>query len=334
MNLTPKHAILITSAIILGLSHRTNTRTAQDIFISKKYPTKNTGWFFSGSGNLVFDWEKSTQGLGENRPTEDDLPQYGWADDNQPASKKRKTSCTLKERVETFARLYKIHLMPKPDDIERIIDRITEAMLTDRLFEQLIDQIKITQQDLPIDATAFKKCTDNNAFLDSMNMPLPLIVIYPNPGRAQELVERLDSLLASFQGIQLKEYPDTVQPHIITCARVMGNTLTAESYVASRFSIPATTRDGLRTSTIIYYAQGNADNKFGLAEFSPESPVYEKLKQLIGTYPDVCSISNSILYAPLCCSLYDPRQNSALLRADYLGDVRDFHLYLPNRTTV
>lgn len=329
----------ITSTIILGLSCSSTATTAGDVFLLKTYPQKNATWFFSGAGGLVFDYEKSTEGLGENRPYEHHLPTYGWhfneSDDNQPQCKKCKTDHPdIHKRTETFLSMYKIHLMPKPNDFEPVVERVVDAMLNNCVFEQLVDQIKITVRDLPIDALSFKHSVDNALFLDEQGMPLPFIVIYANPGKAQQLVEQLDPLLATFQGIQLKDYPDTVQPKIVASARKMGNTLTADSYIASRFSIPATTRDGSRTSSLIYYAQGNADNKFNSTDFIPGSPMYTLFKSLVGKYPEVRLIEGEFLEVPLYCSLYDPTQNGALVRADYMGNTRDFHLYLPDCPTI
>ena len=234
---------------------------------------------------------------------------------------------------ETFASLYKIHLMPKPDDIVSVADTVVRALGDDEEVGRAVNQLKIIQPELPVGAEDFKHITNTKIFFDHNGNVLPLIVLYVRPHYAQQLIEKLDSLLHDYEGIQVKDFPEQAYDQLRAYAEKMGQRFTEQWHVIPRFNIAAQTRDGSRVSSLIYYAQGNGDYKAMAPSYTfravgtPFERLWENASHNPGLVGGVVAHTNGSITVPGYARLFDPASNGALLYPDYFGEPRDFHLY-------
>lgn len=339
---------------LVGAIHAQNVR---EVLEREVYP--RGGWFAAYPGSLLFEASRSEGALSLPRVDESLLPAYGRVEsksalgisDDFASSSKREQgfvfdddelyeesapSCPVLDEKEVFASMYKIHLMPKPDDIIKVADIVAREISQNKDFARLVSQLKIPRVGLPVGAKIFKNFDRPNIFFDASGNVIPFIVLYAQPQCAQELVNRLDGLLHNYEGVQVKDFPESVYGRLQTYLKKMGRAFGEETYVTPRFSIAAATRNGLRTSSLIYYAQGNGDykmNLFGPYTFMAQGTLFEPLWHNARNLPDVIAHEDGSITVPGYARLFDPASNGALLYADYLGDVRDFHLYLSDEVT-
>lgn len=245
---------------------------------------------------------------------------------------KQSLSYMHQDPKEIFASLYKIHLMPKPDDIVPVASLIAHAIAEDSEFNGLVAKLKITHPDLPVGATDFKSCNISDIFFDTQGNVLPFIVLYAYPGTAQELINRLDNLLHEYKGIQLGDFPESVYEQLKAHLANQEELISTQTYILPRFSIAAKTRDGSRTSSLIYYAQGNGNHKNDMRPltFNLNNSPFEHLWGGSHGVPRGIGYNNEMVTIPGYARFFDPVSNGALLYPDYFGEIRDFHLYLPD----
>lgn len=117
------------------------------------------------------------------------------------------------EQKKDAAQIYKIHLMPKPDDMPVILIRVLEEVQKNPTFANLIAYFKIKYN--------LKELKDN------YGQTLPVMVLYPSNGKdnAQQLLNIVYSLFKDMQGLDI------------------------------------TPRYNQKVTDLIYFAQGNADDK-------------------------------------------------------------------------
>ena len=220
---------------------------------------------------------------------------------------------------------YKIHIMPKLDQLVEVADLIATAMCNDTdLYNSVSELFKITDPRIITDAQGSKFLFDAAGHL------LPFIVIYTeSPEKGQLIIEKLDKLFNDkYTGIQLKDFPSDVQKSVRDYGvNKRGEEFVADSYISPRFNIVASTRDGKRTSSLIYYAQGNADSKcfkqYDTFSVKPDSSEYKKFLEYKGL-PQFKLLENGDLDVPYYASKFDPNTKGALL---YGAE----HLYLPDK---
>lgn len=230
----------------------------------------------------------------------------------------------LAQSLSTAAGLYKIHLMPKPEYIQRVVERLTKEITTNPSFEPLVDSMKVTVSDVDTDPAKFKEL-DEHMLLDDTGNILPIIVIYPTLGKAQAVLEHIAPLFADVPGLQLKDLPGSVH----TKAQKTKPELSDDSLMVPRFNTVAKTRDARFASPFIYYAQGNADEKVTSKKWlcNADTPLFKYVQPLEGSA--MITRDQSGIKGPLARLLFDARENFALYRPDFLGSTTDFHLYLP-----
>lgn len=248
----------------------------------------------------------------------------------------------MKNQANYMAALYKIHIMPTFDKIVEVADLIAQKIAHDREFACMISRFKITEMRMtdPVTTPGF-----SDALFDSFGDVLPFIVIYANAGFGQQLIERLDLLLAGYDGVQLRDFPVEAHDRLIAYGKKRRESLTPDSYIAPRFNLDVSTRDGLRVSPLIYYAQGNADRKgygsFGVIKWdtaavnrATAATLYDGLKHYADEQFHSFKLEKDALIIPYYAQWFDPETKGALFYKDYFGpdDVRDFHLYLPDNS--
>lgn len=122
---------------------------------------------------------------------------------------------TLSEdQKNSLAQNYKIHLMPKPEDVPAV-------------FIRLLDEIVKKDSELASLLSDFKIKFDLQDLKDSHNETLPIMVLYPRSGKenSQKLLNIIYSLFKDVQGLNV------------------------------------TPRYNQKVTDLIYFAQGNADDK-------------------------------------------------------------------------
>lgn len=225
----------------------------------------------------------------------------------------------------TLADLYKIHLMPRPQDILMVADRLARRITTDQLLEPLIAEMKVTDAAIDSDPEIFKT-TDINFIMDEADNVLPIIVIYPAQGKAQEVLLMIAQVFDDIAvGMRVGDLPMAVQFGLFT----KDVSISVDSPVVPRFNVVAKNRDGTKHSSFIYYAQGNADAKLWTAPIIlPRlSPLFEYVQsaRVAGV---LMSADRKEIYTTLANALYDGHENFALYQPEFLGGLTNFHLFL------
>lgn len=188
---------------------------------------------------------------------------------------------------------YKIHLMPTPSRMAEVVNRLIYFLLECPSFCLRVNSIKI--HDYAQHGPQLCMAEESEFFFDKYAQALlPVIVVYAGTGHAQALVHIFDHFFANIPGLHGRDLPPAL------CERLK---ISADDAVIPRYNVAAKTRDASRTSSIIYYAQANADCKNEL-----------KIKDTLDMW-------------------FDASENHALYRPDFLQEPKDFHLYLADKDT-
>lgn len=141
---------------------------------------------------------------------------------------------------------YKIHIMPKPNQVKAVVQNILKKASNDISFSKLISQMKIM----------------TGPMLEAGQL-LPLIVIYPINGQSEAatLINRLAIELKDFEPLELSDL-DTISP-------TFRKELEAHSTLCPRVN---TLFNSKLTGPLICYAQGEGASKMDFVFFVYTNP--------------------------------------------------------------
>lgn len=176
-----------------------------------------------------------------------------------------------------LVQLYKVHLMPKPENLERVARVLVEKIETDPVFAAQISVLKITRACFETDPILFKEKARDD-LLDKHGNVLPLIVLYPaqDQDAAQAVLEYVANLFPNEPGLDVTDIPQDLRV-----------TTTVDGHIVPRFNIPAQNKNHTITSPFIYYAQSGADLKYKALSLFDERENYALYKSdFLGAYRD------------------------------------------------
>lgn len=141
-------------------------------------------------------------------------------------------------------RAYKVHLMPHVGDLPAIIEKLCAAIVADETLAGLIKAFKIIHTDRLLNPVSERGI-------------MPTLVIYQDlygynnyTQGAQTLIDHLAELFKEFKGITIHDVAQQEREVVIKKLPVWQPKFDG---ITPRFSIPY--------DTLIFYAQGNSDNK-------------------------------------------------------------------------
>ena len=196
--------------------------------------------------------------------------------------------------------LYKIHLMPKfgEGNLERLLKSIIQKAKDDKNFGSLIFSIKIHE-------TAGKELY----FSRSSGKIFPLVVIYPSEKKekVQKLANDLDDLFVGVPALKFNDLKRSQQDTFL--AGIVSKELGVDEYDTGVLeeverqrelllskNIPIVPRYNMKFTDLIYYTQGEGDNKGSSALRSKFSEEYNFAVYKDGFIPGVSSSTYLLMH--------------------------------------
>lgn len=236
----------------------------------------------------------------------------------------------LEEFKRQFAKLYKIHLMPKPGFLITAARLLADTACADPLCRQLFYGAKIINSTLETNAVVFAALSKRR-LVDSTGNIYPFIVLYPRAEAVPEALEYIVRLMQGIPALTLGDLPTKLKTALIKRGTRMGEILSERSPVIPRFNVRACLAgEDSGDFAPVFYAQGNGDKKIDRAVVSTDSRLFDYVKPAIGG-DVVMNEKEQIVYGRITDLLYDPKTNYALVRPDFFGpdQQKDFHVQIP-----